>query len=384
MKRFFKILCAFKTTNAAARQKLRGVYRYVAEGHDWDIRLVREEAALTAETIRRAEAEGTDGYLISIPNATGALKALAGVSAPVAAIECDHPLLARRRGPTIFLRTDNRAIGAMAAAHFRACGRFGAYAFMHDATRAYWSEERLDGFRTALAPECVAAFTGDARGRAAFEKWLRQAPRPIAVCAAWDTTAVDVLTCVRRAGLAAPGHVAVLGVDDDECICTATNPTISTIRVNREQQGYDAAAALGRLMLRQRISGRPILCAPEGVIERESTHALTPARHLVDRALRFIGRHACEGITPDAVARGVGVSRRLLDLRFRETDAGTVQKALVAARFERVLLLARTTSLPAGALARRCGFASANALRNLFKARTGRSLSDWRRKPAAP
>ena len=91
MKRFFRVLCAIKTTNAAARQKLRGVYRYIAEGHDWDIHLVREESELTAETIRRAEAEGTDGYLISIPNAVGALKALAKSRAPVAAIECDHP-----------------------------------------------------------------------------------------------------------------------------------------------------------------------------------------------------------------------------------------------------------------------------------------------------
>lgn len=381
MKRFFRVLCAIKTTNAAARQKLRGVYRYIAEGHDWDIHLVREESELTAETIRRAEAEGTDGYLISIPNAVGALKALAKSRAPVAAIECDHPFLAQRREPTIFLRTDNQAIGHMAAAHFRVCGRFGAYAFVHDAARSYWSDERWDGFRAALGGEPVMDFVGDRRGRTDFESWLRRAPRPIAVCAAWDMTAVEVLTCARRVGLSVPDHVAVIGVDDDECICTATNPTLSTVRVNREQQGYDAAEALGRLLQRRRISEKPILCSPECVVTRESTRALTPARHLVDRALRFIARHACEGITPDAVALGIGVSRRLLDLRFHELGVESVRQALVRARFARVLQLARTTALPIETIARQTGFGSANALRNLFKAQTGLSLSQWRRTP---
>lgn len=384
MKRFFRILCAFKTTNAAARQKLRGVYRYIAEGHDWDIQLVREEAELTADVIRRAKVEETDGYLISIPNAAGALKALAGIRAPVVAIECDHPLLARRTAPTLFLRTDNPAIGRLAAAHFRALGQFGSYAFVHDATRAYWSDGRCSGFCGALAEKDVAVFAGDAPGLAAFRAWLTQAPRPVAVCAAWDMTAVDVLTCVRRAGLKAPEDVAVIGVDDDECLCTATSPSITTIRVNRDRQGYDAAAALGRMLTHRCVSSKPILCSPECVIERESTHALTPARQLVDRALRFIGRHACAGLTPDGVAHGIGVSRRLLDLRFRELGAETVQKAITRARFQQVLHLARFTSQPIEAIARRTGFPSANALRNLFKARTGCSLSDWRRKGPLP
>lgn len=379
MREFFRILCAIKMTNAAARQKLRGIYRYVAEGHDWDIRLVREEAELTADAVRRAESDGIDGYVISIPNATEALKVLAHVKAPIAAIECDHPFLRNRTAPTIFLRTDNRAIGRLAATHLLGCGRFGAYAFMHDTGKSYWSHERLIGLRRVLANRQIAEFTDDRPGQTAFEDWLRNAPRPVAVCAAWDTAAVSVLTCARRAGLSVPGQVAVLGVDDDECICTTTNPTLSTILVNREQQGYDAAVALGRLLAHRPVSSRPILCTPERVITRESTHALTPSRHLVERARTFIARHACEGIAPDAVAQGVGVSRRLLDLRFQELGEGTVQQALVEARFSHALQLSRTTTLSADELASQSGFSNTNAFRNLFKRRTGLSLSAWRK-----
>lgn len=380
MKRFLKVLCAIKMTHAAARQKLRGVYRYVAEGHDWDIRLIREEHGLTGRTIRQAAAD-TDGFLISIPNATEALSALSRVRAPVAAIECDHPFLARRKHPTVLLGTDNAAIGRMAASYFHSLGRFGSFAFIHDASRSYWSEDRRKGFFSALKGDRAVEFAGTAQGLRSFERWLAHAPHPIAAFCAWDTTAIDVLTRIRHVGLSVPEQVSVMGVDDDECLCDTANPPLTSIRVNREQQGYDAAAMLGRMMEGPcRIKTRQILCKPLRIVERKSTRSLTPARFLVDRALLFIANHACEGITPNSVALELGVSRRLLDLRFHDLHAGTIQDNITQTRFSHVLALARTSLLPIESIAQKTGFPNANALRNLFRAKTGASLTVWRRK----
>ena len=42
-----RVMVAVKMMNATGRQRLRGVYRYLAEGHDWDLQLVRAETELT-------------------------------------------------------------------------------------------------------------------------------------------------------------------------------------------------------------------------------------------------------------------------------------------------------------------------------------------------
>ena len=41
-------------------------------------------------------------------------------------------------------------------------------------------------------------------------------------------------------------------------------------------------------------------------------------QHLIKRALKFISENAVKGIEPKDVAVHIGISRTLLDLRFRE------------------------------------------------------------------
>ena len=119
------------------------------------------------------------------------------------------------------------------------------------------------------------------------------------------------------------------------------------------------------------------------VVTRESTAPLAPSALLVERARDFIRRNATHGITPGDIAGHLGVSRRLLDLRFSELSDETVSDAIRNAKLEAVKRLLLSTNAPIAAISRDCGFPNANHLRNIFAAATGTSMREWRRRAKA-
>ena len=63
-KRTFRVMVALSLASAAGRKKLNGIHRFLSEGYDWDMELIRNEGGLTAETISSASRSQFDGLLI--------------------------------------------------------------------------------------------------------------------------------------------------------------------------------------------------------------------------------------------------------------------------------------------------------------------------------
>src|SRR5206468_6349613 len=99
--------------------------------------------------------------------------------------------------------------------------------------------------------------------------WLKQQQKPIAVLAANDLRAREVLDACRLAGLHVPEEIAVLGVNDDELICEMANPPLSSVAHNARRIGYEAAAMLHRLMVGKRVVA-DIVIDPLGMKARHS------------------------------------------------------------------------------------------------------------------
>lgn len=372
-----KVLVALPTANAAARQKLRGIYRYVAEGHDWDIQLVRSAEEMSAASICAAERGGIDGYIMSMPDSADALRQISKTQTPLVAIEIDHHVFGSRRAGIAYLRTDNVGIGRAAADHFRKLGHFRSFAFIPDLRNRPWSQVRGASFREALAASNVEVRTftpprESAESGRLLSAFLGKLPKPAGVFAAWDYVAAQTLSACRERGINVPKQVSIIGVDNDEFICESVKPALSTILVDREKQGYDAALALEALMRGHRPHA-PI-CRVLRVIERESTAPLSPSGTLVDRALHFIEENAIRGIEPDDVAQHLRVSRRLLDFRFAELGSKTIATAIRERKLKEVDKLLLTTTLSDTRIAAICGFKSVNALRNLYRSIHGRTM----------
>jgi AraC-like DNA-binding protein len=154
---------------------------------------------------------------------------------------------------------------------------------------------------------------------------------------------------------------------------------MSSIEPDFYAEGKAAAELLDKMMRSRVAKGtRHLFFGVKRVVLRESTPHLPPAERLVARAREYIEKHATEGIAPADVAAHLGVSRPLLDLRFRETQKTSVGQLITATKLGEVSRRLRETKLSISAIQELCGFKNANALKNLFKSRYGVSMREWR------
>lgn len=383
MSKLKNIVVAVPIVNAAARQKLRGIYRFLSEGHDWDIRQIRTESEFTADSIRVMMRNGIDGCIVSMPNCHEALQALSATSIPTVAIEVDYHLFGKRLSNLSFLRTDNAGIGRAGANHLHNLGMFRSFAFVPDKQNHYWSQARAATFSETLLNfghrvETFSPGDGNYDNVSELGDFLLRLPKPLGVMAAWDLTAAQVISVCRARKLHVPSQVSVIGVDNDEFICESVTPALSTILVDREKQGYDAAVILDKMMSGQHKRIAAPICRVLKIVPRESTASLSPAAPLIQRALQIIEDNALRGIRPDDVAKMLGVSRRLLDLRFHQQQVGTIAERIRQIRMAEVERLVCTTRISDVRIAERCGFANVNAMRNLYRVQHGQSIRHFR------
>ena len=84
------------------------------------------------------------------------------------------------------------------------------------------------------------------------------------------------------------------------------------------------------------------------------------------------------GITVEDVAKHLGCSRRLADLRFRELQGNSIGKTILTIRLEEAKRLLKSTHDSIDKIAADCGYENTNSLRNLFKRRFGLTMREYR------
>ena len=379
------ILVAISSSHAASRQKLRGIYQYASEKDAWDITLVRSKADLTPKLLDECAIGHFDGSILSSDECTTRISQTIPAATPLVAIEVGTDIPQNRDSRiTSVLNTDNVAIGQMAASHFLSLGHFASFAYIPDEMGRKWSTIRGRAFIDALRARRCEAESYDSSRETVSEFLMRQ-KLPVAVFAAWDFIAAEVVRTCHRSGLRVPSQVSVIGVDNDDMVCESVRPPLSTILVDRVKQGFVAAKTLDAMMRTpQKAALQKYVCRPIRVIERESTAYVSPGNTVVDRARTFIIDHVTGNIGVQDVADAIHVSRRLLDLRFAESEIGTVAEFIRMHRLAAVKQLLKHTSLSDTRIALRCGFKSVGALRNLFRRGCDITMTAYRRTSQAP
>ena len=295
---------------------------------------------------------------------------------------------ARTVGSLPWVETNDRAIAELGAAHLLERG-LAHLAFCGD-RRFNWSRWRRDPFVAAARAagatcdvyEPTAAATRQGWGALEHEvaAWLRSLPKPVGVMACYDLRGRQVLDACRRLGLAVPDEVAVIGVDNDELLCSLADPPLSSVQPDTRRTGLEAAALLERLMSgAERPRGQAVLVDPLGVVTRRSTDVLAVDDPDVAAAVRFVRDHACEGISVKDLLARVPLSRRVLEARFRKLLGRTPHEEIARVQFARVRQLLRETRLPLDAIARRAGFRTAEYLSTAFRREFGVPPSVYRR-----
>ena len=372
-----KVAVALKLSDASWRDFLMGFFDYAKQKTHWDIRMVQSNEEL--ERIL----PGCQGVVTGMKPSPRILAACDESAVPLVAVGADWTLR-RKNGSIAYILNDNRDIGRFCAQHFRALGKFAAAGFVPSSIADDWSAARERGFLGAFHDITKSTFfpvgePGSDKDIAMLADWLKSLPKPAAVMAAWDMRAIHVLSACRLARLNVPRQIAVIGVDNDPLLCDFSTPPLTSVAPDHAHEGHMAAETIDRMM-RQRNGPkmRRILSTAKKMVDRESAMPISPVTALIARAQAFIDAHAAENIKTADVVAALGVSRSLLDLRFREFRGETLAHAITMRRLDEVKRLLGKTNLSIRAISTACGFSNANHLKNLFRRIYGLSMRAYR------
>ena len=363
---------------ASARDILYGISRYSRAHFHWNINIPNAGNV----PVTPSDLMSLDGIITIMP-----LPKRPPKDKPVVVLGTEKIGLDRRKKNIAFVSIDNLDIGKFAAEYFSRLGRFRSFGFVPDDKPIGFSELRRKGFcrfleethRNATTYRASDAGKGSTKDIRALGEWLLKLPKPAAVMAACDLRAMHVLSAARNIGLKVPGELCVIGVDNDELLCDFTSPRLTSIAPDHIHLGELAAKEMGAL-LAQADTGSPrtIFSGKKKLVERESAAPTTPSARLVDEAMSIITRDALKGIRAADISRKLGVSRRLLDLRFRECTGSSILGTLLDIRLDEIRRQLITSAIPIKNITANCGFSNEYHAKRMFKAKFGMTMRQYR------
>jgi LacI family transcriptional regulator len=375
-----RVLLLVETTSGYSRGILEGVGRYLREHGPWSIFF--EERGLEEPPPSWLRNWRGDGIIArtATPTIQRRLRALGLPCVELLGLQADGP--AKVHG-------DNFLGGRMAAEHLVECGlrHFGFFSCVE----SWWITHFRDGFSQTLAERnfpCSVYRSPVENHRLlprwkesqkpSAVRWLQSLPRPAGVFTPSNDDARIVLQFCRDLNIAVPEQLAILGAGDDPAICCVSTPPLSSIDFDSKRIGYQAAALLDRLMEGGKPPKTVQWIPPACVIVRQSTDIVAIEDQDTSRAVRFIRRHACDGIDVRDVTRAASLSRRGLERRFNEFLGRTPKKEILRVRIDRAKMLLSQTVLPIETVAKKCGFSAVRHFAEIFCRETGETPRAYR------
>ena len=375
-----KILVAMPTHSHAERMKLEGILKYAHEkkGAHWD--LVLDLSGILKRLARTSTRSPYDG-IIAYVGSDAERKTLLTIRQPLVLIEDQTlPKSFPRRKNIVTLLCDHESEGETAANYF--LGRnYRNFAYVGDEGASEYSALRLRGYRTAVSKAGFHVTAYD--GAAPLATWLKTLSRPCAVFAVHDLRARDVLTAAEQANIPVPGALAVLGVDNDDVLCTTSSPSLSSIPTFDRSLGYAAGRALNELLL-GRAKGRTIRTRHTKVTTRHSTASEVVSDIFVAQALDWARDHLGEKLTADKLAEHAHCSKPYLQEHAGLSLGITLAAAIRRLRLTTAAELLLTTELPVSEISARCGFACVSHFAVLMKDAYGLTPLAYRKHTCSP
>ena len=298
-----------------------------------------------------------------------------------------------RRSAAIFC--DHAAVAAAAADLLVRHGleQFGYAGSRHALAASTWDAERGAAFRAAIERRGFRSAVYSPKAglppdeeHAALAAWLRTLPKPCGVFVSDDMRAMHVLNVCRVCGLAVPEQIQVVGADNEEWICAHTSPTLTSVEPDFEGCGHRAGETLFAMME----GGTAALQVPAeqtfGVRRVEQRMSTTDMHGSVNRAVRarkWLQDNCGEPFGVRQVAALLGCSMRTLQQSYKSVFGRTMHEDLIEMRLERARKLLSDTDVPVLGIPGRCGSDAPNHFMQLFKARVGMTMLQWRRAKGA-
>jgi len=263
---------------------------------------------------------------------------------------------------------DDRAIGGLAAEHFV---RRRYAALLYAGVRSYsCSEARYEGFRREAEQHgCRAIALPRATLTSHLQEWsdvLREVPKPAGIFCVDDHTARRTVALCRRMDLKIPDDIAIIGVGDSQLDSFFAGISISSIELPHGRIGYEAAELLAQQLRGGTLPASRVTVAPRGLKLRETT-GVGALNSLVGRAINYIESNLSSNITVEDLVTHTHASRRLLELRFRETIGRSPHQEITRLRMTCARRQLRDPALSIADVAAGCGYPEVSHFYARFK-----------------
>jgi LacI family transcriptional regulator len=238
---------------------------------------------------------------------------------------------------------DHYLAGQMGARHLISKGfrNFAFYGFED----VIWSKERRNGFRDELLANNLP-HTYSEYNNADFKEiwyyesgplteWLQALPQPIGIMACDDNQGHHLAEICKCRGLQVPQQIALLGVDNDETICTLSDPPLSSIDQAVEQGGYQTARMIDRFIADPKAPLGNILVVPTHVVTRRSTDIYATGDRYIAAVLEHIHRNISDKLNVTDISKIVPMSKRLLESRFKEATNNSIYNYIFNLRMDK-------------------------------------------------
>ena len=377
-----KIILMLDSSRAADRGVIKGIVNYSNSRGEWTIYrfspLFRtypfsgdSGSDEIWDKLVKFDADGIIGY---IPNDNDLLDKIRARNFPAVI----QPVITPIHG-VVNIRQDSNT-GIMGANYLMSLGvkRFGFcgmdYCWSKVRQQAFNETIISAGLENSIAPE-------NASGVSELVRWLMTLEFPAAIMACNDERAYELVEACRIAMLDIPQQVAILGVDDDEMICPLSNVPISSVQMNFETVGYNAAEAVDRMISSKGSNTiSDILCSPTAIVKRASTDILEIDDIEVANAIRYIRNNAKRAITVSDVQKNSFLSLRSLQLRFKKVLNRSLYQEIQRERVAEISRQLLNTNLTVQQIAYTMGIEDINHISRLFKKVTGMTPIEYRRK----
>lgn len=230
------------------------------------------------------------------------------------------------------ITADYQIAGRIAAQQLTGRGyrNFGFFGYEN----ACWSDGRMKGYRETLAKDFGITTLHVFNDRqlssmwsydtAELRSWLVSLPKPIGIFACDDNQAQILLETCQASGISVPQDVAIIGVDNDEVTCNLTVPALSSIDMDIEKAGFEAAQMADQMVKDPSYRGKDIVIRTIAAVSRGSTGIMATTDPVVADAMRYIYQNRCHKIQVADVIKQVPVCRRILEQRFKEATGTSI------------------------------------------------------------
>jgi LacI family transcriptional regulator len=209
-------------------------------------------------------------------------------------------------------------------------------------------------------------------------RWIQQLPKPIGIMACNDSCGKFIIDSCRRASISVPDEVAVLGVDNDDIICDLTYPSLSSISLNTEKGGFDAAALLDKIMKGIAVDTQIILIEPVGVQERQSTDIIAVNDKIVSDVINYIKKNSKTLLQVTDIIEEFHISRKNLYKKFNDNLGTSVYEQIRKIKIEEICKMLAETDKSVKEIALEFGFYNVDHIARFFHKVKGLTPTQYR------